>query len=100
MTANPTHEYSFAGFSWLHGGWLNTWYLHATPPNSQVPDCSYGPGVADGGGGIYAARSFHQNGVHLATGDGAVRFVESQINQEVWAAIGTRDGGEVIDNEW
>lgn len=93
-TLNPTDEYSFTGYSWMHGGWLHTWYTHISPPNARLPDCALGPVATDGGDSIYAARSFHRGGVHVATADGAVRFVADQIDMDTWTALGTRDGGE------
>jgi hypothetical protein len=31
--------------------------------------------------------------------DGSVRFVHDAVSLEVWLALGTRSGGEVIDSE-
>lgn len=98
-TADPKHEYSFSGYSWLLGGWLNTWYTHIHGPNSLIPDCSAcGPGCTDGGDAIHAARSFHSGGVHVAMGDGTVRFVSDNIDISVWKAIGTRNGEESVSD--
>lgn len=96
-TSNPESEFSFAGANWLFGGWLHTWYNHATTPNSEVPDCGDGPGHLDGGRVVIAARSYHPGGVHAATVDGAVRFVASSVDGKAWSAFGTRDGREVVD---
>jgi prepilin-type processing-associated H-X9-DG protein len=90
-TLAPPSEFSFAGGSWLFGGYLNTWYLHVLPPNSAIPDCSHGPCCVDGGIGIITARSLHGSGVNVALADGAVRFVANQIELQVWHALGTRN---------
>lgn len=38
--------------------------------------------------------SFHPGGLHLAFGDGGVRFLQEQIDAEAYLAIASRDGGE------
>ncbi len=43
------------------------------------------------------ARSYHGAGVNVAHMDGSVRFVSSSIRRNVWRALGTAAGGEVID---
>jgi prepilin-type N-terminal cleavage/methylation domain-containing protein/prepilin-type processing-associated H-X9-DG protein len=42
------------------------------------------------------AYSFHPGGVNVAMGDGSVRFLGDQIQPEVFAALCTMAGGEVI----
>ncbi|MCX7420632.1 MAG: DUF1559 domain-containing protein [Planctomycetia bacterium] len=66
-TLTPAFEYSYSGGTWLLGGYLSTWYLHVFTPNSRIPDCSVGPGAADGGQGIVSSRSFHRGGVNVPT---------------------------------
>jgi prepilin-type processing-associated H-X9-DG protein len=43
--------------------------------------------------------SQHPGGAHVLLGDGSVRFVSSNISVIVWAAVSSRNGGEVI-GEW
>jgi prepilin-type processing-associated H-X9-DG protein len=43
------------------------------------------------------ATSRHPGGVNLMIGDGSVRFVKASINANIWTALGTVAGGEVID---
>ena len=43
-----------------------------------------------------AARSDHPGGVNAALSDGSVRFFKDTISPQVWQALGTRAGGEVI----
>lgn len=88
----PTEEFSFAGKSWLLGGWLHTWYSHVSPPNWRVPDCGLGSGVIDGGAMVVSARSFHLGRVHVAMADGAVRDASNLIAKEIWSDMGTRTG--------
>jgi len=43
-----------------------------------------------------ATSSFHPGGVHFLFGDGAVRFIGSDISQTVYDALASRAGGEVV----
>ncbi len=43
-----------------------------------------------------AARSRHAGGVHGMLMDGSVRFVSSNVNLDIWQALGTPYGNEVI----
>jgi prepilin-type processing-associated H-X9-DG protein len=93
---NPPHA-SYAGWTWVFGGWNSTWYNHILPPNSPIPDCSQGGIVMAGGGsGAYAARSYHKGGVNAVFGDGSGRFISQQIDISVWRAISTRAEGEPV----
>jgi prepilin-type processing-associated H-X9-DG protein len=42
-----------------------------------------------------AARSWHTGGVNAGFADGSVRFVPSQIDLEIWRAVGSTNGGEI-----
>lgn len=46
--------------------------------------------------GNHGFRSQHPGGANFAMGDGSVRFLKSTINQTVYWALGSRNGGEVI----
>ncbi len=84
-----------AGLSWFVGSLAHTNYNHGLEPNASMPDCAlfgtYPPA------GIFGLRSNHPGGVTVGMADGSVRFVKNGINFEVWRALGTRAGGEVID---
>lgn len=45
-----------------------------------------------------AARSFHKGGVNIVMGDGSVRFVRDSIALAAWQAMGSRGGGETIND--
>jgi prepilin-type N-terminal cleavage/methylation domain-containing protein len=82
---------SYAGHTWLWGGYSQTWYNHLLPPNSPIPDCADGPGFTIGGGpGLYSARSHHAGVAGVCFGDGAVRPISREIDIQVWRAMGTR----------
>lgn len=46
---------------------------------------------------VVTARSYHTGGVNAVLLDGSVRLVSSSITREIWRALGTRSGGEVLD---
>ena len=90
-------------------------YSNFTTPNTTAPDQVWGPCpfpqgdklykapcVSIGGNvdtvpnGYAAARSNHPGGVNAAIGDGSVRFIKNTVNQKVWWALGSMNGGEVI----
>jgi prepilin-type N-terminal cleavage/methylation domain-containing protein len=84
----------YAGRTWLVGGSFQTSFFLAAPPNTLVPDCGVG---TNGGTGVFAARTYHPGGVNAAIADGSVRFVGNGIAPPVWRALGTRQGGEVVE---
>jgi prepilin-type N-terminal cleavage/methylation domain-containing protein/prepilin-type processing-associated H-X9-DG protein len=79
---------------WVDGNLSQGMYNHALTPNSPQLDClitfnsiSYG---------WKAARSRHPGGANVLLGDGSVSFVKNSINGAVWAAVGSRAGGEIV----
>lgn len=70
-------------------------YSHTMPPNAPGNDC----GIRIFSAAHIAARSYHQGGVNVAFGDGAVRFVRDAINLSIWRALGTRAGAEVVSSD-
>ena len=100
------------------GVWWDPWgcqYSHAPTPNSNVPDaiwssvaipnklCVTTPTAPCNGGAsewanlIFAARSKHSGGVNAGMADGAVLFINNNVNAAVWQALGSINGGEVAD---
>jgi prepilin-type processing-associated H-X9-DG protein len=45
---------------------------------------------------IVTSRSHHPGGVNSAMMDGSVRFVTDDVTVDLWRAMATRNGGEVI----
>ncbi|WP_339729566.1 DUF1559 domain-containing protein [uncultured Gimesia sp.] len=76
--------------SWIWGREHLTTFNTYMTPNSDVPD------VHRNGFGWFAARSMHIGGVHVCLGDASVRFVSDSIDLNLWRALGTKGGGEVI----
>jgi prepilin-type processing-associated H-X9-DG protein len=89
------------GFMWVNGEYRCTMYNHYYPPNSEIPDClgvslESNPARRFTGFGWRAARSRHPGGVNALLGDGSVRFVGDTIELDIWRALSTLRGGEVI----
>jgi prepilin-type processing-associated H-X9-DG protein len=47
----------------------------------------------------FGVSSRHPGGVNLAFGDGSVKFLKNTISPPIWWAIGTRNGGEVLNSD-
>ncbi len=86
---------------WPFGFYSSTMYNHVAPPNWAAIDCGTRSAIADAPGehAIISARSKHTGGVNASMGDGSVRFVSNSIDVATWRAMGTRDGGEVFQND-
>lgn len=77
-------------FGWIVGKPMATTFITYMLPNDPTPDL-HSMGI-----GFYAARSFHPGGVNATLGDGSVRFISDRVELDVWRALGTCAGGEVI----
>ena len=101
--------------TWMVPGMGASAFSGLTPPNSSTPDDipACGTGIKDsslanlmpcvdkgqnGGFTFAASQSAHPGGVNYAKGDASVHFVESEIDENVWQAMCTRAGGEVVDS--
>ena len=97
----------------IRGDMLNddrpcTQFMTLSTPNSGTdvsPYCNgttypQNPPCTNAGSGFAhkAARSRHSGGVNVLLGDGSVRFVRNSIDLATWRALGTMNGGEVIQN--
>lgn len=83
-----------AGFTWFHGDFSCGAYNHAQEPNGRTPDAVYKWGEY---WGVVTARSLHPGGVNTLMADGSVRFVGDSTSRAVWRALGTRNGGELVE---
>lgn len=81
------------GSSWMDGRFLQATMAFNRKLNDKQPDVDCG-----GAGGYSGPRSLGQ-GVNVGFADGSVRFVSDQVKLDVWKALATRDGGEVIPND-
>jgi len=51
------------------------------------------------GGADQAFGSRHTGGANFALGDGSVRFISNSVATNIYAAIGSRNGGEALNLE-
>jgi len=80
---------SNVGAPWLQAYHSTTQYFHVDGPNQR--SCMFPPGRV-----ATTAASYHTGGVHVLMLDGAVRFVNDNINLATWRSMGTRALGEVV----
>jgi prepilin-type N-terminal cleavage/methylation domain-containing protein/prepilin-type processing-associated H-X9-DG protein len=83
--------FSNVGGPWLYGYHSTTAYWHVMPPNGR--SCMYPPSRI-----ATSANSNHTGGVNLVLCDGSVRFVRDAIPIGTWRALGTRNGGETLND--
>ena len=87
--------------------WFTTWLTPnaATPDRTPDSDGCCVPtedapcvSVSRVGGttGSLAARSMHPGGVNVCMLDGSVHFIDNGIDWNIWQAMGTTAGGEVV----
>lgn len=99
---------------WNDGRAAYAGFFAAQPPNA--PSCTDSGGNIHDGNALPGASSLHPTGVMVGMGDGSCRFVAETINvgdqsvsfganlrsgvspYGVWGAMGSRNGGEVINN--
>ncbi len=93
---------------WSNGNSFYDGFTTALPPNTYSPagssalDTDMSSEDEDDGGPTYAAvtaHSYHSGGVNVLFGDGSVKFVKNSINWQIWRALGTVAGGEVISSD-
>ena len=92
---------------WVDGKIHETGFTTAFPPNTVISysgyDVDFVSATESNLGDCYAAvtsRSYHSGGVNVVLMDGSVRFVRSSVSVTTWRALGTRNSGEVIGNDF
>lgn len=91
-TCSQTQQFNVQrGRSWADGAYPTGLYNHFLSPNDRTPDC-----IRHSNPGWKAARSMHPGVVNMLLGDGGVRPVSETIDMNIWRALSTRAGGEVI----
>lgn len=64
-----------------------------------MPNTPLISGVCEGNPyAVVSPASFHSGGVYELFADGSVRFISEQIDENVWVAIGSRNGHEVVNS--
>ena len=86
--------------------WFSTWELPNSLTHDLNPDSSgccvststapCFPASSVGTLSSFATRSAHPGGVNVCLLDGSVRFVENDIDWDIWQAMGTTAGGEAV----
>lgn len=97
--SDPANHHSHTGRMWalyMQAQTLAATILTPNSPNIDCQECT-GCGWMDSHG-LYAARSQHNGGVHVLMADGSVSFVSDSIDRQAWWAMGTRNGGETIND--
>jgi prepilin-type N-terminal cleavage/methylation domain-containing protein/prepilin-type processing-associated H-X9-DG protein len=84
---------SAVGFPWLRAYHSTTIYFHNNTPNGR--SCMYPPGQI-----MTTAGSRHSGGVNMMLCDGSARFVSEDISRPTWQALGSRNGEEIIQEQF
>jgi prepilin-type N-terminal cleavage/methylation domain-containing protein/prepilin-type processing-associated H-X9-DG protein len=85
------------GAAWWWGRSGQTRYNHVMTPNTW--NCSFGGDNGDSDDDAITASSRHPGGVNPVFCDGSVRFVKNSISPNVWWAMSTMAGGEVLSSD-
>lgn len=119
MPVNPIDVVSMGGdfktssghTEWVDGRAHQTSFTATFPPNtivpytdssnSQVYDVDWtnqqeGKSLTASTYAAVTSRSYHPGGVTGGRADGSVKFFSDSISAEVWTALSTRNGGEVV----
>lgn len=99
--ANPLNwqEWSqYKGLTWLYtSSWEKHLYNHVFPPNTiSIPGYNTDWFRCSEADGAVTPSANHPGGVQMSLADGSVRFVSDTIDIDLWWAIGSNNGGEVI----
>jgi len=84
---------SNGGAPWTRHGHTQTRYWHSFPPGAR--SCMFPPQRIS-----TTANSAHTQGVNVVLFDGSVHFVAYTVSLTTWRALGTRNGGEVLNSDW
>jgi prepilin-type N-terminal cleavage/methylation domain-containing protein/prepilin-type processing-associated H-X9-DG protein len=85
-----------AGRDWAHGAMIQTLFNTVVTPNKyKWTHCSNTGSTTMSP--FSNAMSFHAGGVNTLMTDGSVKFIKDSVSPISWWALGTRNGGEVLD---
>jgi prepilin-type N-terminal cleavage/methylation domain-containing protein/prepilin-type processing-associated H-X9-DG protein len=91
---NLAYQCFSSGGEWLSDDSTGTAYTHVVPPNTT--NCCWLANLTF----AITASSYHTNGVNLLLCDGSVHVVSNSISLSTWRALGTRNGGETLGNDF
>jgi prepilin-type N-terminal cleavage/methylation domain-containing protein/prepilin-type processing-associated H-X9-DG protein len=93
---------SYGGLQFDRDLWGTTFYTHTLPPNWNRRVATgvqqYNCGDTAIAHFHVAASSYHTGGVNVGMADGSVRFVSDGINFTTWQGMGSKAGGEVLQD--
>ena len=94
----------YVGLQYYRGG-INhqSFYTHTLPINwnrntGNTATQLYTCGDSSFRRAHIAASSYHTGGANVCMGDGSVRFVRDAVDFTIWQNVGTRSGGEAVQN--
>jgi prepilin-type processing-associated H-X9-DG protein len=93
-----TVAHTFLGLRWLVGGFRFSKYNHQLPPGSNSCMIVGSEPPAGGSCSALTAQSRHNGGVNLLMADGSGRFASESISMDIWRALGSRNGAEVVES--
>jgi prepilin-type N-terminal cleavage/methylation domain-containing protein/prepilin-type processing-associated H-X9-DG protein len=100
FASTPSNAINNRGYRWGAGSPGVAYFNTIVPPNSTLypwAGCRFNCGNCGIEYGQYEnASSMHGGGVNVMMADGSVRFVKDAIGTNVWWALGTKAGSEVI----
>jgi prepilin-type processing-associated H-X9-DG protein len=106
LTSSPAGYQGTRGIRWHYGAPGHSMYNHRRPPNDRRLDCRGGLPHSNRSDPLWnwlslniAARSKHPGGVNSLFCDGHVQFVKDSVQVNLWQAVGTRGGGEVVSQD-
>ena len=93
--SGTTPVFPYRGCNWMYGNPEYTWCNLLLPPNKPcwMPN-GYSSGSTDTAAMVSPASSGHTDGVNVAMCGGNVLFVSQEVDQDVWTALGTVNGGK------
>jgi prepilin-type N-terminal cleavage/methylation domain-containing protein/prepilin-type processing-associated H-X9-DG protein len=71
-------------------------YSHVMPPNKKACYFSASKTAGHPTSTLIGASSYHPGGVNVAFLDGSVRFIKDSIGPQIWWALATKAGGEIL----
>lgn len=97
---------------WVDARIHQTGFTYTFPPNTKVPynaggelydidfnSCREGRSLTAPTFAVVTSRSYHPGGVNVLMMDGSVRLTAQSVQIDVWRAMGSRRGGEVINQQ-